>query len=136
MEPLDALNQIAFRLERNGADTYKVRAFRGAARAIKDVPDDDLEALAKAGRLQSIEGVGKSTAQVIAEALDGKVPAYLTKIDQELTKDDLDGRGRRGRAPRVPPGRLPLPLRLVRRRQPHPRDGRGRPRPRVATTSS
>jgi putative hydrolase len=89
MKPLDALNQIAFRLERNGADTYKVRAFRGAARAIKDVPDDDLAALAQAGRLQSIEGVGKSTAQVIAEALEGKVPAYLTKIDKELTKDEL-----------------------------------------------
>ena len=89
MKPLDALNQIAFRLERNGADTYKVRAFRGAARAIKDVPDDELEALARAGRLQSIEGVGKSTAQVIGEALDGKVPAYLAKIDKELTKDDL-----------------------------------------------
>jgi putative hydrolase len=89
VKPLDALNQIAFRLERNGADTYKVRAFRGAARAIKDVPDDELDALAKSGRLQSIEGVGKSTAQVIAEALEGKVPAYLAKIDKELTKDDL-----------------------------------------------
>ncbi len=88
MKPLDALNQIAFRLERNGADTYKVRAFRGAARAIKDMPDDEVAALAQAGRLQSIEGVGKSTAQVIAEALDGKVPAYLTKIDKELTKED------------------------------------------------
>ena len=89
MKPLDALNQIAFRLERNGADTYKVRAFRHAARAIKDVPDDELEALARSGRLQSIEGVGKSTAQVIAEALEGKVPAYLAKIDKELTRDDL-----------------------------------------------
>ncbi len=89
MKPLDALNQIAFRLERNGADTYKVRAFRHAARAIKEMPDDELEALAQAGRLQTIEGVGKSTAQAIAEALDGKVPAYLTKIDKDLTKDDL-----------------------------------------------
>ena len=41
MEPLDALNQIAFRLERSGADTYKVRAFRHAARAITDVPPDE-----------------------------------------------------------------------------------------------
>ena len=66
MEPLDALNQIAFRLERSGADTYKVRAFRHAARAITSVPRDELESLAASGRLQSLEGVGKSTAQVIA----------------------------------------------------------------------
>ena len=89
MKPLDALNQVAFRLERNGADTFKVQAFRKAARAVKDVPDDKLRALAQAGQLQSIDGVGKSTAQVIAEALEGKVPAYLTNIDKDLTKDDL-----------------------------------------------
>ena len=89
MKPLDALNQIAFRLERNGADTFKVQAFRRAARAVKDMPDDELEALAESGQLQNIDGVGKSTAQVIAEALEGKVPAYLAKIDKELTKNDL-----------------------------------------------
>jgi len=89
VKPLDALNQIAFRLERNGADTFKVQAFRRAARAVKDMPDDELEALAESGQLQNIDGVGKSTAQVIAEALEGKVPAYLAKIDKELTKNDL-----------------------------------------------
>jgi putative hydrolase len=90
VKPLDALNQIAFRLERNGADTFKVQAFRRAARAVKDMPDDELCALAEAGRLQSIEGVGKSTAKVIAEALEGGVPTYLTTIDNDLTKGDLD----------------------------------------------
>jgi putative hydrolase len=89
VDPLYALNQIAFRLERSGADTYKVRAFRHAARAIKTIPPDQLVTLADAGRLQTIEGVGKSTAQVITEALRGDVPAYLTKLDKELVAGDL-----------------------------------------------
>jgi putative hydrolase len=89
VEPLDALNQIAFRLERSGAETYKVRAFRNAARAIAGVPKEELEAMAQAGRLQKMEGVGKSTAQVITESLRGEVPAYLDKIDAELPDADF-----------------------------------------------
>ena len=81
MKPVDALNQIAFRLERSGAETYKVRAFRHAARAIATITPDELAALAQSGDLQRLEGVGKSTAQVIAEALEGKTPAYLAKLD-------------------------------------------------------
>ena len=83
------MNQIAFRLERNGADTYKVRAFRGAARAIKDVPDDDLEALAKSGRLQSIEGVGKSTRPGHRRGAGGQGPRVPHQDRQGTTKDDL-----------------------------------------------
>jgi putative hydrolase len=91
VDPLEALTTIAFRLERSGADTYKVRAFRHAARAIADVPPDDLAALAEAGQLQRLEGVGKSTATVIAEALRGEVPAYLAKLDDGPDDLVLDG---------------------------------------------
>src|SRR5581483_12104984 len=77
-------------LERSGADTYKVRAFRHAATAIAPMDPEELAGLAQRGRLQDISGVGKSTAQAISEALAGKVPAYLAKLEAEPPTLKLD----------------------------------------------
>lgn len=77
MDPVDALNEIAFWLERELAPTFKVQAFRKAAAIIAAVEPEELRARARDGRLKRMKGIGDRTYQVIQEALDGGVPEYL-----------------------------------------------------------
>jgi putative hydrolase len=82
MDPVAALGEIAYRLERDGAESYKVRAFRNAATAISEIARDRLEAMSPS-QLRSIPHVGESSARVILEALRGETPSYLATLEAE-----------------------------------------------------
>ena len=85
MNPVDSLNEIAFRLEYDRAPQFKVQAFRRASATIAAWAPGELAARAGDGRLKATKGIGASTFEVIRQALDGEVPARVAKLRESAS---------------------------------------------------
>jgi putative hydrolase len=95
VEPVDALRRVAFLLERENAESYRVQAYRKAAAALDAIGPDETRTRIASGTLTELPGVGPKTAAIATEALAGEVPPYVAELeDRPAPADSLDGAGR------------------------------------------
>ena len=85
MDPVAALNEIAYWLERELASPFKTKAFRHAAAAVAALPPAEIAERGAASRWTGVAGVGGSTAEVIREAVAGGIPTRLADLRAKAT---------------------------------------------------
>jgi putative hydrolase len=86
-DPVADLKEIAFRLERANEATYRVRAFRSAAKAVTELDPAELARRAADGTLTKVPGIGDVTARCVVESLAGEEPVYLRRLAATDTVD-------------------------------------------------
>ena len=82
MTPVQALERAVHYLDRAHETGFKTKAFVRALEVTRSTPVDELQARLQQDTLTDLDGIGGSTAQVIAEALQGGDQTYLRKLDQ------------------------------------------------------
>lgn len=80
LDPVAALREVAYLLERSSASSYRVRAFRNAADVVASLTPQERAAVDAAGSWADLPGLGRRTAGIVAEAMAGRIPAYLTGL--------------------------------------------------------
>lgn len=96
-EIADLFDRLADILEFKGEVVFKVNSYRKAARTLRDTPED-IAVIAAEDRLQTLDGIGKATAEKIVEYLKtGTIEKYESErkgmSDEFIRMLDIPGMG-------------------------------------------
>lgn len=88
IDPVAALREIAFLIERSAGLARKATAFRKAADALASLSVDERARHEADRSWAQLAGIGETSATVIAQASDGLIPAYLAGLRAEAAASD------------------------------------------------
>lgn len=80
IDPVVALREIGFLMERERADTHRIKAYRRAADVVEAMSGDERAQHRRAGDWTSLAGIGPRTATVLRQASAGEIPEQLQKL--------------------------------------------------------
>ncbi|MGH3359344.1 MAG: PHP domain-containing protein [Nocardioidaceae bacterium] len=80
MDPVEALREIAFWMERSRAETRRVQAYRKAADVVAGLGEAELAQHTAARSWTRLSGIGPSTAKAITQAVAGDEPDKLRDL--------------------------------------------------------
>jgi putative hydrolase len=91
VDPVEALGEIAFWLERELAQTHRIRAYRRAAWTLAVLDPQETVQRDSDGTLQELPNIGAKTAAVVHEALRDGTPAYLEELRARAVRPVVPG---------------------------------------------
>ena len=91
MSPAEALDRVVYLLDRDLAEGRRVAAYAKARDLARELGDDEVIRLHRAGELLDVPHIGKSTGHVIALAVDGGIDEHLAALEAETAIDVGEG---------------------------------------------
>src|SRR3954470_7141275 len=84
------LSQIAAYLELKGENTFKCRAYAGAAKGLRSLGADDLAPLYESGELAGVRGLGPATLAVVRDLIETGESRYLEQLREWMPEGMLE----------------------------------------------
>lgn len=83
MNPVEALERVVYCLDRSFDQSPRAKAFSRALSVLRPLDADEIAERVATDTLTELEGIGATSAKIVAEALTGQTPGYLAKLEVE-----------------------------------------------------